>query len=105
HHFTNNLFSYYDWGGWLIWNYPDVKPAIDGRMHLWRDADGYSASEEYAAYENATKSIDTSSYNIVYLPNDNSPLVSELSTLIQQKKWQEIYEDDNAAVVMRIKKK
>ena len=97
------LFSYYDWGGWLIWNYPGIKPNIDGRMHVWRDANGYSATEEYAAYENGQKSIDKSPYDIVYLPNDQSPLAAELSTLIQQKKWKIAYEDELSGIVVRIK--
>jgi len=101
---TNHLFSYYDWGGWLIWNYPAIKPSIDGRMTEWRDSDGYSAVEDYNAYINGQKSIENSAYDGVYLPNDQSPLALELSQLVQEKKWKVIYEDDHAGIVVRIKK-
>lgn len=105
HHLVRNIFSYYDWGGWLIWNYPDLKPSIDGRMHIWKDANAHSATEEYNAYVNAQKNIDKSPYDIIYLPNDNSPLALELSTLIQQKKWKVAYTDDRAGIAVRVEKK
>jgi hypothetical protein len=31
-----NLFSIYGWGGYLIWQYPEKKVFIDGRMPSWR---------------------------------------------------------------------
>ncbi|HSX09211.1 MAG TPA: hypothetical protein VLF93_03600 [Candidatus Saccharimonadales bacterium] len=102
---TNSIFSYYDWGGWMIWNYPDIKPSIDGRMHIWRDASGYSATDDYDKYITATKSIDASPYDMVYLPNDQSPLALELSALIQQKKWKAVYTDARAGIVERVKKR
>jgi len=105
HKLPSHLFSYYDWGGWLIWNYPSVKPSIDGRMTEWQDDNGYSAVADYNDYMNDKKSIDKSPYDIVYLPNDQSPLALELSTLIQQKKWKVVYEDDKAGVVVRIHNK
>lgn len=102
HKLPGRLFSYYDWGGWLIWNYPDIKPSIDGRMTEWKDANGYSATTDYDAYENAQKSIENSPYDVVYLPNDNSPLSLELSTLVQQKKWKVVYEDELSGIAVRI---
>jgi hypothetical protein len=30
------LFSVYDWGGYLVWKLPDKKVFIDGRMPSWR---------------------------------------------------------------------
>lgn len=34
-----NIFSTYGWGGYLIWQYPEKKTFIDGRMPIWRDGD------------------------------------------------------------------
>jgi hypothetical protein len=31
-----NVFSDYGWGGYLIWNYPEKKVFIDGRMATWK---------------------------------------------------------------------
>jgi hypothetical protein len=104
HNLSSNLFSYYDWGGWLIWNYPDVKPSVDGRMHVWKDSSGYSASVDFDAYMNAKKSIDQSSYDVIYLPMDRSPLYMELSELVSQNTWKLAYRDDNAVIIVRVKK-
>jgi hypothetical protein len=104
HRLNSNLFSYYDWGGWLIWNYPEIKPSIDGRMHVWKDHNGYSASIDFDAYINAKNNIDHSSYDVVYIPMDRSPLYMELSELVGQNKWKLVYRDDNTGIIVRIKK-
>lgn len=102
--FTGKLFTYYDWGGFLIWNYPTVKPSIDGRMHVWRDEKGYSGAEEYDMYLSGQKKIDESSYNVVYIPMDRSmPLYQEINELVLQEKWKAVYDDGSAGIVIRIK--
>jgi len=102
HKLTSHIFTYYDWGGWLIWNYPQIKPSIDGRMHVWRDNQGYSASEEYDKYLNAQLDIDKSKYAVVYIPLDRSlPLYKELSTLAQKGKWKLVFDDGNSGVIVR----
>lgn len=35
---TGNIFNSYNYGGFLIWRYPDAKYFIDGRMPHWRDS-------------------------------------------------------------------
>lgn len=35
---TGNIFAPYAWGGYLIWEYPDKKVFIDGRMPTWKQA-------------------------------------------------------------------
>jgi hypothetical protein len=104
HKLTENLFSYYDWGGWLIWNYPSIKPSIDGRMHVWKDDSGYSASYDFDAYINAQKNIDQSAYDVIYIPMDRSPLYMELSRLVTQNKWKLAYRDDDSGIIIRINK-
>ena len=99
HHLTKNLLTLYGWGGWLIWNYPDVKPAIDGRMHLWNE-NGYSAFADYYGYEQNLKDVDRSSYNVVFMPPDK-PIYSRLQFLTRQKKWKEVYQDPGAGVFVR----
>lgn len=34
-----NMFNEYNWGGFLIWQYPEKKVFIDGRMPSWRRGD------------------------------------------------------------------
>jgi hypothetical protein len=104
-HMNNNkIFTFYDWGGWLIWNYPDIKPSIDGRMTLWKDKNGYSAFTEYGMYIGGLKNIDHSQFDLVYIPSERFPLSLQLSDLISQNKWKLVYENDNAIIVERIKK-
>ncbi len=36
HPFEGNLLAEYGWGGYLIWQYPEKKVFIDGRMAIWK---------------------------------------------------------------------
>ncbi len=94
------LLSFYDWGGYMIWNYPQIKPSIDGRMHLWKDASGYSGFDDYYAYEQDLKNVDESSYNTV-LMTTQKPLFDQLVRLREQDKWVLLYKDDKAAIFER----
>ncbi len=38
---TERVFNEYDWGGFIDWQYPEIKVFIDGRMTGWRRADVY----------------------------------------------------------------
>lgn len=96
---TENLYTLYGWGGWLIWNHPEIKPTIDGRMHLWRQ-NGYSAFEDYYAYEQNMKDIDDSQYETVFMSKDK-PIYTHLLTLTNQDKWKLVYEDENAGIFVR----
>jgi hypothetical protein len=104
HKLTKNLLTFYDWGGWLIWNYPEIKPSIDGRMHVWQDKNGYSATIEYNKYWSNAKSVDKSNFDVVYLPQEQSPIYMKLSDLIKQGGWESVYQDNNSVIAVRIKK-
>jgi hypothetical protein len=41
------ILNYYSWGGYLIWNAPEIKVFIDGRMPHWIAPDGASAMNDY----------------------------------------------------------
>lgn len=97
---TDNLLTFYDWGGFIVWNYPQIKPSIDGRMHLWKDEKGYSAFEEYYPLEQNFKDIDQSKYDIV-LMSPKKPMYARLLELVRQKKWKLEYKDDLAGVFVR----
>ena len=97
---SSNLLTYYGWGGYMIWQYPQIKPSIDGRMTLWRDKSNYSAFEDYYAYEQNTSDIENSAYDIVLMSNQK-PLYKHLQKLTNEGKWQKVYEDKNAGVFVR----
>ncbi|MBI4098079.1 MAG: hypothetical protein HY426_03490 [Candidatus Levybacteria bacterium] len=97
---TTNLSTPYSWGGWMIWNYPDVKPSIDGRMHLWKDKKGYSAFGQYYTNVQDWKSIDKSKYDTV-LVLKQKPMFKRLKKLTLEGKWRFIYEDRLSAIFVR----
>ena len=94
--------TFYNWGGWLIWNYPDLKPSIDGRMHLWRDENNYSAFGKYFFLEQNVTDIDKSEYDLVFI-TVNKPLYLRLAALAESGKWQMLYKDERAGIFVRNK--
>lgn len=97
--FGGDLLSLYAWGGWMIWNYPDIKPSIDGRMHVW-ERDGYSAFAEYYKYEQNLTDVDKSKYSVVYMP-PNKPIYKRLEALVTERKWRKVYSDKRAGIFVR----
>ena len=97
---AGKLLSLYDWGGWLIWRYPGVKPSVDGRMTVWRDASGYSAFEEYLGYEWGGRDVDASEYDVVYVA-PNRPIFGRMMALVSQGRWEVAYSDPLASVFVR----
>ena len=93
----------YNWGGWLIWNFPDLKPSVDGRMHLWRDKTGYSAFEYDYNFEQNVTDINSSDYNVVYTSITKN-IYEQLQVLVAQGKWEQVYGDETAAIFIRISK-
>jgi hypothetical protein len=100
HNLNHNLFSLYGWGGWLIWNYPQIKPSIDGRMHLWVQ-NGYSAFSDYYTVEQNNRDIDKTSYTVVYMSPDK-PVYYRLVYLSKIGKWKQVYKDKFAGIFVRI---
>lgn len=117
---SGQIFSIYDWGGYLIWNLPEKKVFIDGRMPTWK-RDGVLAGESENAHKEYRDIIDgkmefsdvASKYNIdtVFLPvgpmgaqglikktrqNNYEILYSQL----KKSGWELVYKD-NLAVIYR----
>jgi len=51
HPIKGNMFNVYDWGGFLIWNLPENKVFIDGRMPSWQ----YNNKYVFKDYVDMTK--------------------------------------------------
>jgi hypothetical protein len=100
HHLAHNLFTLYGWGGWLIWNYPQIKPTIDGRMHLWVE-NGYSAFTDYYLLEQNEKDINQANYSVVYMTPDK-PVYDRLVYLTKIGKWKQVYKDKVAGIFVRV---
>lgn len=105
---AGNMFNHYDWGGFLIWQLPEYKTFIDGRMASWRDADnnyfmddylkivknpangGYTLFQKYATDNNITF--------ILYKPN--TPFAKYLKTS-QRAAWKVAFEDSSSVVFVK----
>lgn len=91
------LLTTYDFGGWLIWNYRDIKPTIDGRMHLWRDKNGYSGFDYYYPFEQNIKDIDGTQYEMAFV-SVKKPIYNRLEQLVNDGLWVRLYKDEIAAL-------
>jgi len=97
-----NLLTYYNWGGWMIWNFPEIKPSIDGRMHLWQDDNGYSAFAYYYPFEQNMTDINRSKYKVVLMGKEK-PMAKRLAELANEGKWKLVYVDQTAVIYIRLK--
>lgn len=97
---TDNLMTFYDWGGWLIWNYPEIKPSIDGRMPSWQDDKGHSAFNEYYLIEQNKKDIDKTVFNVV-LMSPRKPVYYRLLQLVSAGSWKLVYKDKVSGIFIR----
>ena len=98
-----NVFNWYGWGGYMIWQYPNIKTFVDGRMPSWREG-GKSVFEDYVTVLDSPKNhlAILSRYNVtwVLLPPD-----SGLSEYLRTNNvgWKELYKDDTASIFVIIK--
>ena len=98
-----NIFNEYNWGGYLIWQYPEKKLYIDGRMPSWRHK-GFSVLEEFnntfKSGEGLVATIEK--YGITQaLVYNNVPNQMSFRSL----KWELAYEDSLALVFSRPEEK
>lgn len=100
HDLTQKLLTYYDWGGWLIWRYPMLKPSIDGRMHLWTTSNGYRPFLEYHLIDWNIVDIDRSRYDVAFLP-PRADVTTRLFELVREGRWDLVYHDRFSLVFVR----
>lgn len=93
---VGNILNVYDWGGYLIWQLPEHKVFIDGRMTSWRES-GKSVFEDYIAITQHPKKNEAllneyiNKYNIgTVLDRRDSVLVKYL---LATGDWEKLQED------------
>ena len=100
---SENMMSMYNWGGYMIWRYPEVKPSIDGRMTVWKDPEnGYSPLSVYYAYEQGWEDIEFSKFDTVLMGNDKQ-VYNRLNELVEEGRWEKRFEDEYGGVFTRVK--
>ncbi len=100
---AGNVFNYYGWGGYMIWQYPQVKTFVDGRMPSWRE-DGKSVFEDYiSVVDSPAKSAHIlDDYNVSWILYPATSTESKfLDFLSASPLWRKVYEDESAALFVR----
>ena len=92
-----NIFNSYNFGGFLIWQLPDTKVYIDGRMPSWKhDGKDYMATYNQVLADKSVRDTEFSRFDIRCAVIENtSPLYSEL----QREGWQ-VRSTDGATSVL-----
>lgn len=93
------MFNEYNWGGFLIWQYPEKKVYIDGRMPSWRK-NGFSIFEEFnntLKYNDGwDETFDKHDIQFVLVYNN---IVNRVMFL--NLGWKEVFNDGFAAIYRR----
>ena len=96
------MFNHYDWGGYLIYQLPEYKTFIDGRMASWNMNGEYILETfnnlELTPEKNKTKWDRISGDNKIgfVLEKRGSKLVKYL---METNKWKEIYSDETSVLL------
>ena len=99
------MFNNYNWGGYLIWQLPEYKTFIDGRMTSWRDNSGYSVLEDYINMtyypDKYVDKIDgyVAAHNIGWALDKKGSKFTNF--LIKEKGWVQVYEDESAVLLIK----
>lgn len=96
-----NVFNYYGWGGYIIWQYPQIKTFVDGRMPSWREGTK-SVFEDYIKVVNTPKNnlkiLDDYGVSWIVYPTD-SEFVKFLKT--PNSGWKEVYASEVTSLFIR----
>ena len=96
-----NVYSLYEWGGFLIWKKPNIKVFSDGRMPAWKDENGKSP---YQVYLDIIQTKDKWNDKLRSLKTDFIFIADGtfLDLLLQKEQdkyhWREVYRDKIAVI-------
>ncbi|PIV10025.1 hypothetical protein COS31_05765 [Candidatus Roizmanbacteria bacterium CG02_land_8_20_14_3_00_36_15] len=98
---SGNVYNAYEWGGFLIWQKPQIKVFVDGRMPAWKDENGKSPYQVYLeiiqtqpGWNEKLNQLKTN-----YLLIQNGTFLDLLLEKEHDKYgWQEKYRDKTAAI-------
>jgi hypothetical protein len=92
------LFNPYDWGGWLMWRWPDRKVSIDGRTYVHGAAALERSFRTWNAMPGWERDEDLGAAGIV-LGGSDQPLMTALEG---DPRFRRVYRDDVACVFVRV---
>lgn len=101
HPMKGNMFNDYDWGGTLIWSFPEYKVFIDGRMPYWQINDRNIFKDHLAiTYVSQGWDAKIKEYGIDwFIIRKLTPLAAVLETL--PIIWEKQYDDGFAVIFVR----
>jgi len=94
---SGNIYAMYEWGGFLIWQKPNVKVFVDGRMPAWKDENGKSPYQVFLdiiqTQSGWNEKLNKWKTNYLLISTG-----SFLDLLLQKESikylWQKVYRDD-----------
>jgi hypothetical protein len=98
------MMNEYVWGGYLIWQLPEHKTFIDGRMAAWRTDDGYYMEDYRKMYVKTQENPELleeyiDKYDVgwvLFKPDSNI-----IKYLKGEKGWKVAYEDDISVILVK----
>ncbi len=94
----SHMYNPYDWGGFLVWQFPEQKVFIDGRMSCWRIGNRFVFRDSMSIMFAGAGALQgmQDRYGVDWvLTHSNLPLAQALSN---QPDWQLIYSDPIAVI-------
>jgi hypothetical protein len=97
-----NMFNSYNWGGYLIWQLPEYRTFIDGRMPSWKDGDDFlfrDYTKIRSEPEEHTDLIDKyfDEYGISFVLIEKESRLALY--LMEERDWEEVYSDEVSIIV------
>ncbi|OGC68199.1 hypothetical protein A2415_02785 [candidate division WWE3 bacterium RIFOXYC1_FULL_39_7] len=94
------MLNAYNWGGYLIWQYPERQTFIDGRMTSWREDGKYFMEDYYKISQPETLNFYVEKYLITWVFDHPK---SKLSRYLTQRNdlWEEYYRDDISVIFIK----
>ncbi len=102
---TGNIFTHYEWGGYFIWQYPRLKPFVDGRMPAWKDNQGKSPYEVYLSIMQGQPGWNEllGKYKTDYILVNNGTFIDDaIKQNPQTLNWKELYRDDTRVLYQHV---
>ena len=102
---TNNIFNRYEWGGFLIWQLPEYKVFVDGRMPAWfispADKSPYTIYlETLQTQPGWQKTLNKYHLNWILI-SPGTFMDLKLQPKPTRFGWQEVYRNENSVIYKR----
>ncbi|HMS92796.1 MAG TPA: hypothetical protein PKD28_00260 [Candidatus Saccharibacteria bacterium] len=96
---NGNLFNSYNFGGYLIWQLPNHKVYIDGRMPSWEHGDGTYMKDYLRILDDESyRTVQFSQYDIGCVLVENTAIIQ---VQLKDQGWRTVVDDGYSSLLMR----